>query len=143
MMESAGPIGGADAARGDELHDGHFEFTDPLYPDVGSPAGGGYATAADLHRFIEALLGHALLNEQNTALLLNGFEGPAEGGILPEEFSFAGGAPGINAILLSRTAERETVILMGTSAGLRVMRSRVGYGRFLRNRPRAPAAAGA
>jgi D-alanyl-D-alanine carboxypeptidase len=113
MMESAGPIGGAEAARGYELHDGHFEFTDPLYPDVGSPAGGGYATAADLHRFIEALLDQTLLNEQNTVLLLNGFEGPAEGGTLPEEFSFAGGALGINAILLSRTAQRETVILMG------------------------------
>jgi hypothetical protein len=45
--------------------------------------------------------------------LLNGFEGPAGGGTLPEEFSFAGGAPGIHATLQFRTAERETVILMG------------------------------
>ncbi len=112
-MESAGPIGGAEAARRYELHDGRFESTDPLYPDVGSPAGGGFASAMDLQRFIEALLDYRLLNEQNTALLLNNFEAQRNGGSLPEEVSFAGGAPGVNAILSTRPAERQTVIMLG------------------------------
>jgi D-alanyl-D-alanine carboxypeptidase len=111
-MVSAGPVGGAEAARRYELHGGRFEPTDPRYPAVGSPAGGGFAAATDLHRFMEALLDHRLLNERNTTLLLNDFEGSAENRTLPDEVGFAGGAPGVNALILTRPAERQTVILL-------------------------------
>jgi CubicO group peptidase (beta-lactamase class C family) len=112
-MESAGAIGGAEAARRYELRDGRFESTDGLYPEVGSPAGGGFASAMDLHRFVEALLAHGLLNEPSTALLLNNFEAQAGGGILPEEVGYSGGAPGVNAVFLVLPAERQTVIVLG------------------------------
>lgn len=41
-------------------------------PFRGSPAGGGYATARDLLRFAEALLGHRLLDAKHTQLLITG-----------------------------------------------------------------------
>ncbi len=41
-------------------------------PGRGSPAGGGYATAADLLRFASALLDHRLLDRETTELVLAG-----------------------------------------------------------------------
>ena len=39
-------------------------------PYRGSPAGGGYSTVGDMHRFAQALLAHRLLDAQHTELLL-------------------------------------------------------------------------
>jgi D-alanyl-D-alanine carboxypeptidase len=113
-MRSAGARGGPDAARRYELQHGRFEAADALYPDVGSPAGGGFAAAADLHAFVEALLDGVLLEEEDVALLLSGFEART----VPEEVSFSGGAMGVNAAVRIDTADRLTVILLGNMGPL-------------------------
>jgi D-alanyl-D-alanine carboxypeptidase len=114
-MATAGPAGGADAARRYDLQHGRFVATDSLYPGRGSPAGGGFAAAVDLHRFVAALLDHRLLDERYTALLLSDFPAPAEAGEVPERFGFSGGAPGVSAVLLSGRAEGRTVILLANT----------------------------
>jgi D-alanyl-D-alanine carboxypeptidase len=114
-MATARPAGAADAARRYDLQHGRFVATDSLYPDRGSPAGGGFAAAVDLHRFVAALLDHQLLNERFTALLLSDFAGPAEAGGVPERFGFSGGAPGVSAALLSDRSEGRTVIVLANT----------------------------
>jgi CubicO group peptidase (beta-lactamase class C family) len=115
VMASAGPTGGAAAARRYQLQHGRYVPTDSLYPDVGSPAGGGFASAVDLHRFVGALLDHRLLDERNTALLLNDFPAPAKDVGLPERFGFAGGAPGVSALVLVEPAARRTVVVLANT----------------------------
>ena len=44
----------------------------PLLPWRGTPAGGGYSTAADMARFAAAVRENRLLSAENTALLLSG-----------------------------------------------------------------------
>jgi D-alanyl-D-alanine carboxypeptidase len=65
----------------------------------GSAAGGGYATAADLLAFDNALRTGTLLDPQRTGWMLNG--DPAGPGRAAGGLGFAGGAPGINAALES------------------------------------------
>ncbi len=70
-----------------------------MHGAAGSAAGGGYATAADLLAFDNALRTGKLLDPQRTGWMLNGSAagpGRAAGGM-----GFAGGAPGINASLES------------------------------------------
>jgi len=95
---------GYTASRGSGEHPG-----EPLRSNVytrparGSAAGGGYSTAPDLLRFARALRTGTLLGPAGTAWILGG---PAPGGPAPNPpgpagngFGFAGGAPGINAML--------------------------------------------
>lgn len=111
-MTSAGATAGTSAARRYELTGGRFVSTDTIYPDVGTPAGGGFAAAIDLFGFVEALLDHRLLDQEHTMLLLNAFQpGPQEGDP-SDEFAFAGGAPGVNAYLHVRPLKRKVVIVL-------------------------------
>lgn len=111
-MATAGPAGGPDAARRyHHMPDGWLRV-DAEYPDIASPAGGGFATATDLQRFVEALLDHRLLDAEHTALLLNDFEQPVDATALPPVFGFAGGADGVAAALMARPAERTTVVVL-------------------------------
>lgn len=106
-MESAGPRGGPDAARRYKWESGELVMVDSLYPEVNSPAGGGFAAVVDLDRFARALLEGRLLDESRTALLLNNFEPPPEGWTPPATIGFAGGASGLNAYLLMRRGTGE------------------------------------
>jgi D-alanyl-D-alanine carboxypeptidase len=80
---------------------GSLVDTDGRWPATGSPAGGGYSTARDLHRFMAALLADRLLAPASTDLLLNGLEPPASGRSdrTRGRGGFGGGAPGLNAEL--------------------------------------------
>jgi D-alanyl-D-alanine carboxypeptidase len=73
-------------------------------PARGSSAGGGYTTAEDLLRFVEALRSNRLLSAPYAEWVLGGPEpvpgapaAPRKGG--PGGMGYAGGAPGINAAL--------------------------------------------
>jgi len=79
--------------------DGDLQPVDHLHADRGSPAGGGYSTAGDLHAFARALLDDRLLEPECTNLLLAGYDRD----VAREEGRFGvgwgGGAPGVNATL--------------------------------------------
>jgi D-alanyl-D-alanine carboxypeptidase len=114
-MGTAGPTGGPEAARRYHRMPGEWMRVDDQYPEYGTPAGGSFAAAADLVHFVDALLDHRLLNERNTALLLNDFDPAAADRGLPAQFEFAGGADGVNAVLLVRPAERETIVVLSNT----------------------------
>jgi CubicO group peptidase (beta-lactamase class C family) len=110
-MTSAGPAQDAAAARRYHRMPAGYVAVDSLYPDLATPAGGGFAAVADLHRFVRALFAHELLDPGHTALLLNRFETP-DPARLPAVAGFAGGADGLHAVVLVRPAERRAVILL-------------------------------
>ncbi|MFC1628539.1 serine hydrolase domain-containing protein [Gemmatimonadota bacterium] len=62
---------------------------------TGTPAGGGYSTAADLLAFAEALRTHRLLNQEYTDLFYHGFDPDGSRSVL----GMAGGAIGVNTAL--------------------------------------------
>ena len=79
-------------------------------PYRGTSAGGGYSTAGDLLKFATALMGHKLLNAENTALLITGKADTGGAGRYAYGFQDArkdgigyvghgGGAPGMNGDL--------------------------------------------
>ena len=83
--------------------------TDTL-PYRGTSAGGGYSTVLDLVKFAEALLGHKLLNEEYTELLITGKVDTGRGNMYAYGFEdgrkdgagavgHGGGAPGMNGDL--------------------------------------------
>lgn len=114
-MRTAGPAGGPEAARRYHRMPREWMRVDGQYPPVGTPAGGSFATAIDLACFVDALLDHRLLSDRYTALLLNDFDTSAADGGLPRQFEFAGGADGVNAMLLVRPAERETIVVLSNT----------------------------
>jgi CubicO group peptidase (beta-lactamase class C family) len=83
--------------------------TDTL-PYRGTSAGGGYSTVGDLMKFASALMGHQLLNTQNTDLLITGKVDAGGGNMYAYGFEdgrkngagavgHSGGAPGMNGDL--------------------------------------------
>jgi hypothetical protein len=84
-------------------------------PARGSAAGGGYSTAPDLLRFTAALLSDRLLSPPFTEWFVTGagpFPGPVPGDRKRGAFGFAGGAPGISALLeLNRQTGFVVVVL--------------------------------
>ncbi len=86
-------------------------------PARGSAAGGGYSTAEDLLRFVEAVRSHRLLSAPLTQWLLGGPE-PATGAPAASErrgsggMGLAGGAPGINAALEFGAGDDPVVIVL-------------------------------
>jgi len=90
----------------DEDHHGHGpDPTAPwrensfMIPFTGTPAGGGYSTAADLLRFRHALVGSKLLDARYTAWVVTNqlpAEAPAENRM---GIGIAGGGPGVSAAL--------------------------------------------
>lgn len=84
-------------------------------PARGSAAGGGYSTAPDLLGFATALLGDRLLSPPYTEWFVSGVE-PVPGAVPGDRkrgsIGFAGGAPGINALLeIDREAGLVLVVL--------------------------------
>lgn len=81
-------------------------------PARGSAAGGGYSTGPDLLRFAAALQGDRLLSPAFTEWFVTGVgpvPGPVPGDRKRGSFGFAGGAPGINALL---EVDRETGLVV-------------------------------
>jgi CubicO group peptidase (beta-lactamase class C family) len=86
-------------------------------PARGSSAGGGYSTAEDLLRFVNALVGDTLLPPAWTGWVLGGAEpsGEENDGDFPHDeggFGFAGGAPGINSMIEADLETRTTIVVM-------------------------------
>ncbi len=90
--------------------DGEWKPNTPTLPYRGTSAGGGYSTVEDLLRFANAIMGHKLLNELDTATLTTGKV--AMGPIAKYAYGFGdfnqdgvrwfghnGGAPGMNGEL--------------------------------------------
>lgn len=90
---------GAAAVPYRRAEDGGLEPVGHLHASRGSPAGGGYSTAGDLHAFARAVLSDRLLEPQWTNLLLAGYDRT----VAREEgrvgVGWGGGAPGVNATL--------------------------------------------
>jgi CubicO group peptidase (beta-lactamase class C family) len=86
-------------------------------PVRGSAAGGGYSTAEDLLRFVEAVRSHRLLSAPYTQWLLGGPEPAAGAPAAPVRrgsggMGIAGGAPGINAALEFGAGDEPVVIVL-------------------------------
>ncbi|MGH9943896.1 MAG: serine hydrolase domain-containing protein [Pyrinomonadaceae bacterium] len=81
-----------------------------LFSPTGSPAGGGFSTAADLKRFADALFGNRLLDRRHTTLFLNRFD--PQKGDLPKMWGSAGGSEGVNAVVLVDAQTNHTVIVL-------------------------------
>ena len=78
----------------------------------GTSAGGGYSTAEDMLKFDIALRNDLLLSPSYTDLLFNRFNEPEESRSRSGRLGFAGGAPGINAILEINFDTGYTVIVL-------------------------------
>jgi D-alanyl-D-alanine carboxypeptidase len=85
-------------------------------PARGSSAGGGYSTAHDLLKFVNAVFSNALLPPEYNAWILGGPEpGGREQGDRdwePGGIALAGGAPGINSYIDIGAPEDYTIIVM-------------------------------
>jgi len=80
---------------------------------IGTPAGGGYSTCEDLHKFVLALQGHQLLSPDYTNYLLNRFEGSIGDPFQPRgPIVWMGGAPGVGAFLGISFQSGHTVIVL-------------------------------
>ena len=96
----------------------------PAGPRPGNPAGGSYATAADLFRFARALRAGRLLDAPMTRYVLDGTFGeqPRWGFSLREQvvgerrfLGNGGGAPGVNAEFRFEPAGPYTVVVLSNS----------------------------
>lgn len=96
----------------DDAGEGYVWTNTLMLSPRGTPAGGGYATAEDMLRFVKALGNHHLLNAEYTGLLFNHFEGSAEGDEPRRRMAYAGGAPGVSAYLGVDLKRGETVIVL-------------------------------
>jgi CubicO group peptidase (beta-lactamase class C family) len=82
-------------------------------PGRGSSAGGGYATARDLHRFARALMTEKLVSKKILPWVTgdDGVGGASGSKPRPVGMGFAGGAPGISARLESPDGDLVVVVL--------------------------------
>jgi CubicO group peptidase (beta-lactamase class C family) len=96
---------------------------DATLPVRGTSAGGGYSTAADLDRFVDALLSHRLLRADTLETLMRGGVTGADGQFHPYDFGSSmpgpgrfighrGGAPGMNAEVLHFLANGYTIVVL-------------------------------
>lgn len=106
-----------------------LEDVSDFHGAAASAAGGGYTTVRDLLAFDEALRGNKLTSPAGTAMVLRG-AAPATGRSTAR-IGFAGGAPGINALLTGNGAW--TVIVLanldppaGEAPGAAIMRALAG-----------------
>jgi len=97
---------------------GHWRTNTFLHVVKGGPAGGGYATAADLERFVRALVGGKLLDAKHTRMALTP-QAPGQGeayGVMRVKdhtiLGHAGGFPGIAASVNHCVETGLTVILL-------------------------------
>jgi D-alanyl-D-alanine carboxypeptidase len=97
----------------------------PSGPRTGNPAGGGYATAADLFKFARALRTGRLLDARMTAYVLDGTfaEQPRFGFSLREQvigsrrfIGNGGGAPGVNAEFRFEPSGVSTVVVLANTS---------------------------
>ncbi|MCJ7626008.1 MAG: beta-lactamase family protein [Anaerolineaceae bacterium] len=99
------------APPGGEKSEGYQRENTFMHSVKGTPAGGGYTTAADLLKFDNALRQFRLLNPLHTAMIFNRFkEVEAPSVAAPRRFMLAGGAPGINTFYGGK-ATRVVIIL--------------------------------
>ena len=96
-------------------------------PLIGNPSGGAYSTAGDLLKFSAALMGHSLLSEEYTNIILTGkvntpmgeygygFEFSEPGG--HRSIGHSGGAPGVNALFRILPNQNCTVIILSNYDG--------------------------
>lgn len=102
-----------DAHPGEKPGEGFQRENSLLPPAKGTAAGGGYSTAGDLLKFINAFRNFKLLSPKYTAMLNQDFEdvenapGRLRGGI-----GVAGGGPGINAVLEIEYGPGDIVIVL-------------------------------
>jgi CubicO group peptidase (beta-lactamase class C family) len=96
-------------------------------PAPGNPAGGGYATAADLFKFARALRTGRLLDARMTAYVMNGTfaaEPPLKFGFSLREQTVGsrrfigngGGAPGVNAEFRFEPSGADTVVVLSNTS---------------------------
>jgi CubicO group peptidase (beta-lactamase class C family) len=83
-----------------------------MHSAKGTPAGGGFSTAEDLLRFEHALRNNRLLSTEYTNLFFRDFEGESATGVPEASVGFAGGGPGINAVLEMDFLSGLTVIVL-------------------------------
>lgn len=83
-----------------------------LHSIKGTPAGGGYSTAEDLLKFVVALYNNKLLSPKYTDIMFNRYNDVETPGKRPQMVAFAGGAPGINAVMEMNFENRHTVIVL-------------------------------
>jgi CubicO group peptidase (beta-lactamase class C family) len=90
----------------------------PLIPNLkffapkGSPAGGGFSTAEDFKRFMDAVFANRLLNQEYTDLFLNRFDPPREPLNRSSVLAEGGGAEGVNAVIVTDPGKRQTVVVL-------------------------------
>jgi CubicO group peptidase (beta-lactamase class C family) len=97
---------------GEERTEGPRRLNIYTRPARGSAAGGGYSTGPDILRFAGAMLADRLLSPPFTEWFVTGagpVPGPVPGDRKRGAFGFAGGAPGINALL---EIDRETGLVL-------------------------------
>lgn len=96
---------------------------DATLPVRGTSAGGGYSTAADLNRFVDALVSHRLLRADTLQTLIGGGVTSADGQLHPYDFGSTmpglgpfighrGGAPGMNGEVLHFLASGYTIVVL-------------------------------
>lgn len=94
--------------RGGRGPTGPPEPNRPGLPGRGSAAGGGYSTAADLSRYLAALSGGRILKPEGVERFFGGTR--RKDGTLALGIGFAGGSPGVNALLMT-TGEWTLIVL--------------------------------
>ena len=129
-MTATGPVDAdsavANVATGytsEQSPEGELRSNRFLIPFTGTPAGGGYSNVDDLSRFVTALAEGRLLSAAYTRWFFSGSVRETADWSVPP-FMFAGGGPGVNAIV-ARRRDHTAVILSNydSPAAMSVARS--------------------